>query len=168
MEAATCEALGINADQLATSTPLPTWVAYIDTLIAAAGTSPVSFLTSILIAEGLPGTRPAVADMLARRGLLAGAAQAAGVHEQLNIDLDHTYLSRRLLANCRHVPAADVARALQTAAMMLELNRWAWDLVAWFYGPRSGPRTHTWLGLRPHDIANFADWATSSTRRIVG
>ena len=149
------------------SIPLPTWVAYIDALIAMAGTSPVSFLASILVAEGLPGSRPAVADLLADSGLLGEVSQTAGVHDQLNVDLDHTYLSRRLLSRCRAIPAADADEALLGVAMMLELNRWAWSLAAWFYGPPAGPQTHTWLGLRPRDIVVFAQ-SSSDGKGVLG
>jgi hypothetical protein len=135
-----CAAMGLDADAVRAATPLPYWVAYLEVFGELARTNPIAFLLSVLVTEGLPGAPNEVNSVLATRGLIGAALEdAVRRHEQVNVDLDHTSLPRRLMSLIDAVDADGANAALDELVFLVELNFRAWDMLADYYGdPANG------------------------------
>jgi hypothetical protein len=153
-ELETCIALGLDQNAVQAATPLPAWTAYLDVFAYVAETDPIGLLVSVMVTEGLPGTRTPVNDLLVAAGAFDGTAAAEVMrrHEEVNVELDHTTLARRLLATVPAVPPSAQHRALDHMLVLLELNFRAWEDLHWYYTLPDLPALHGPLGVPPEKI----------------
>ena len=147
----TCLALGLGEDAITGAVPLPAFTAYIDVFAHVAEVDPIGFLTSVMVTEGLPGTRTPVNDLLEAAGALDGtpAAEVMRRHEEVNLELDHTTLARRLLAEVPVISPAAQMRALDHMLLLLELNFRAWEELYMYYTDMTMPALHRAFGAPP-------------------
>jgi hypothetical protein len=147
----TCLALGLGRDAVTSAVPLPAFTAYIDVFAHVAEVDPIGFLASVMVTEGLPGTRTPVNDLLEAAGALDGtpAAEVMRRHEEVNVELDHTTLARRLLAEVPAITPATQMRALDHMLLLLELNFRAWEELFVYYTDMTLPALHGAFGFPP-------------------
>jgi len=150
----TCLALGLDRDAVVSAVPLPAFTAYLDVFAHVAEVDPVGFLVSVMVTEGLPGTRTPVNDLLEAAGALDGtpAAEIMRRHEEVNVELDHTTLARRLLAAVNSVAPATQRRALDHMLLLLELNFRAWEDLHRYYTNAAVPPLHGAFGTPPDQL----------------
>ncbi|HEY0166887.1 MAG TPA: iron-containing redox enzyme family protein [Jatrophihabitans sp.] len=164
-ELQTCLALGLTESEVVLATALPAWVTYLDVFARIAATDPVGFLASVMVTEGLPGTRTPVNDLLEQAGALAGtdAAQVMRQHEEVNVELDHTTMARRLLAQVPVVSPAGQRRAMDHLLFLLELNFRAWEELHWYYTDAANDRLHGPFGVTPRQLLGHLHAQQSAT-----
>jgi len=127
----TCLALGVGSEALSLSTPLPMTTAFVDVLTALATADPLGFLVSVTATEGLHGQEFKMSELLSESPELR---RAAGRHDSLNVELNHSSIPRLALAYVESVPPLSQARALAHLAFILELNFRSWESIGSFYG----------------------------------
>jgi hypothetical protein len=142
-ELATCRGLGIDEAALRAALPLPLRVAFVDTFTAIAERDPIGYLISIFVTEGMLGEKSPLNELLGQ----AEAPQeefkdVAARHETLNINLNHSSLSRHMMKEVKTLSVAQQTRALGSLLYLLELNHRGWDEVFEYYAPRAAPAYH--------------------------
>ena len=137
-ERATCAAFGIDASSLDAACPLPLHVAFVDVFTMLARRGPVDFLSAVAITEGMLGEKSPLNDRIDE--LMPEDADAKSVyhkHEELNVGLNHASIPRLALSLVPVVDVAEQRRALQSLALVFELNFRAWERLLEFYGDQA-------------------------------
>jgi Iron-containing redox enzyme len=134
-ERKTCEALGIDAESLDLSAPLPLSSGFVDCLTQLSEKSPLAFLASIMVTEGMLGDPSVVAERLSEVGRgNEGFREVSRVHDTLNQDLNHASIARLALECVGAVRKHAQGHALRRLMFILELNQRTWNQIADFYG----------------------------------
>ncbi len=134
----TCKALGLERNHVESAIPLPMTTVYVDAYTVLAQTSPLSFMLSIMITEGLLNHKNPFhdrLDQLIHKALKADAISS--LHHKLNDELNHSSLSRLFLADVDYVSPTQQRQMLNAALFMLELNFRSLEESAFFYGAQS-------------------------------
>ena len=127
-ELATCINLGVTKEYLENHLPLPLTQLFCDAFTYLSSSEPLSYFTSVMITEGMPGEPSQINDLLINSAILQNSFNdTSRKHEQLNVELDHQYLSRIFLSKIHSIDNAEQKRSLHILAWMLELNHRAWE-----------------------------------------
>lgn len=127
-ELETCINLGVTKEYLDNHLPLPLTQVFCDAFTYLSSSELLSYFTSVMITEGIPGEPSQINDVLINSTILQDSFNVASrKHEQLNIELDHQYLSRLFLSNIHSIDNAEQKKSLHILAWMLELNHRAWE-----------------------------------------
>lgn len=127
-ELETCINLGVTKEYLENHLPLPLTQLFCDAFTYLSSSEPLSYFTSVMITEGMPGEPSQINDLLINSTILQDSFNdASRKHEQLNVELDHQYLSRIFLSKIHSIDNAEQKRSLHILAWMLELNHRAWE-----------------------------------------
>jgi hypothetical protein len=134
-ELAACLQLGLRASQVRANVPLPAFAVFHRVMAHAATLHPVVWLTSLPLAEGLPGERKPLPAVLARAGLRDPAFAA---HVEADVTLDHAWRARRIAAHLGTVDAATRRAAAQMTATTWALTRLGWEQLVHRFSAGSG------------------------------
>ncbi|WP_027711443.1 hypothetical protein [Dickeya chrysanthemi] len=127
-ELETCMNLGVEKEYLETHLPLPLTQVFCDAYTYLSFLDPLSYFTSVMVTEGIPGEPSLINEILTNSAMLQGSFNdSSKEHEQLNVELGHQYLSRVFLSKIRSIDDSEQKRALHILAWMLELNHRAWE-----------------------------------------
>lgn len=133
-ELKTCLSLGINEIDLINAFPLPLMQAYIDAFTVVADYDPIGFFSSAMITEGMIGDPSSLYDLLER--IMADNhkyQRVARAHDNLNVDLNHAYLSRLFMGDVEVMMQASQQRAIKHVLYLFELNHRSLDQMAKYY-----------------------------------
>lgn len=133
-ELQTCRSLGLQLKDLEAAVPLPLMQAYVDAFTVVADDNPEGFFTSAMITEGMIGRPSPLYDFLDR--MMADNfdyQQVARKHDNLNIDLNHAYLSRLFMSDIDVMTPAAQQRAMKQFLYLLELNQRSLDQMTAYY-----------------------------------
>ncbi|GGB23063.1 hypothetical protein GCM10011505_00370 [Tistrella bauzanensis] len=155
-ELAACIAVGLDAQAVPASLPLPPFTAYVELLGQIAERAPAAFLPALIVTEGLPGAPNPTNDWLAAAGIGEAADDTATAHQRVNAGLDHTTMPRRLGAEIPRIGIADARLALDLYALMIDLNARALGWIAAYHGDPSNPPLPDWLPVTPEVLAGWA------------
>jgi hypothetical protein len=145
-ELATCRSLGVDPEALTASLPLPLRTAFVDTFTAIAAHDPVGYLISIFVTEGMLGDKSPLGELLDDVENTAQDFKKVHVkHETLNIELNHSSLSRLMMRELTRISTHAQERALRSLLYLLELNHRGWDEVCEFYGDPKNETHHGWF-----------------------
>lgn len=145
-ELATCRSLGVDAEALTASLPLPLRTAFVDTFTAIAAHDPVGYLISIFVTEGMLGDKSPLGELLDDVENAAKDFKKVHVkHEALNIELNHSSLSRLMMRELTRISVHAQERALRSLLYLIELNHRGWDEVCEFYGDPKSATHHGWF-----------------------
>jgi len=152
-ERATCKSLGVDANLLDRSLPLPLHLAFVEVFTHFAETYPIGYLISIFVTEGMPGVSSPINDrLMAKLSQNAEFRKVADRHDSLNDDLNHESLSRLMMARVPSVPPATQVRALQHLLELVELNHRTWNTLYDYYSSEELPLHQAWFdGSLPND-----------------
>lgn len=127
-ELETCINLGVKKEYLENHLPLPLTQVFCDAYTYLSFLEPLSYFTSVMVTEGIPGEPSLINDILANSIMLQDSFNdSSKEHEQLNVELGHQYLSRVFLSKIRSINDPEQKKALHILAWMLELNHRAWE-----------------------------------------
>jgi hypothetical protein len=126
-EKAICRRLGLSDPVIDAFVPLPYFGAYVDMLGYAAEVDPLTFLLSLCAAEGLPGTRKPLPDLLVEAGL---TDLPLSDHTDIDEALNHSVYSRRLFGELDPVSTVQANCALERFVDIVELSQRAWHQAA--------------------------------------
>lgn len=127
-ELATCINLGVTQEYLENHLPLPLTQIFCDAFTYLSSLEPLSYFTSVMITEGIPGEPSQINDLLIHSTTLQDFFNdESKKHEQLNAELKHQYLSRLFLSKINSIDNAEQKRLLHILAWMVELNHRAWE-----------------------------------------
>lgn len=134
----TCAALGITYEMLQSSTPLPLSSAFVDCLTQFAETSPLSFLSSVMVTEGMLGDPSIVGERLSEIGFQNPLFRdVSRRHDNLNKDLSHASIARLALQEIGAIDASSSQTIADRLMFVLELNQRAWNAIADYYGAQN-------------------------------
>lgn len=127
-ELETCMNLGVKKEYLETHLPLPLTQVFCDAYTYLSFQDPLSYFTSVMVTEGIPGEPSLINEILTHSATLQDSFNdSSKEHEQLNVELGHQYLSRKFLSKIRSIDNSEQKKALHILAWMLELNHRAWE-----------------------------------------
>ena len=127
-ELETCINLGITKEYLENHLPLPLTQVFCDAFTYLSSLEPLSYFTSVMITEGIPGEISQINDLLINSTILQDSFNdSSRKHEQLNTELNHQYLSRLFLSKIHSLDNIEQKRSLHILAWMVELNHRAWE-----------------------------------------
>lgn len=133
-ELKTCRSLGISEIDLVNAYPLPLMQAYVDAFTIIADHDPVGFFSSAMITEGMIGKPSLLYDYLGR--IMADNQdyqQVARAHDNLNVDLNHAYLSRLFMGDIEMITPVSQQRAMRHVLYLLELNHRSLEQMTVYY-----------------------------------
>lgn len=126
-EAATCRRLGVDDEALATFAPLVWFAAYPEVLSSYAQRTPLSFLLSMTVAEGLPGSGQRLSERLLERGFdVPGGAD----HDAIDRELNHEMVTRTMLAQLPWIDADTARRAIADFLHVVEISHFGWQMLS--------------------------------------
>lgn len=134
-ERATCAAFGVEARSLDASCPLPLHLSFVDVFTMLSRRGAVDFLACVSITEGMLGETSPLNERV--DALMPDDAEARSIyhrHEELNLGFNHASIPRLALALVPVVDVAEQQRALDSLALVFELNFRAWEALLDFYG----------------------------------
>lgn len=126
-EVQTCRALGLEDGDLAQFAPLAWFAAYPEMLAIFAQRRPLSFLLSMTVAEGLPGSGRQLTQRLLDRGL---EAASAADHDEIDRELNHQMVTRTMLAQLPWVDGEAGRAAIADFLQIVEVAHRAWQLLS--------------------------------------
>jgi len=127
-ELETCINLGVTKEYLENHLPLPLTQVFCDAFAYLSSLEPLSYFTSVMITEGIPGEPSQINDLLFNSTTLQDFFNdASRTHEQLNDKLNHQYLSRLFLSKIHSIDNEEQKKLLHILAWMVELNHRAWE-----------------------------------------
>ena len=102
--------------------------AYVDVMAHLAEVDPMTFLLAMTCAEGLPGTRKTLPAELATA--LVDTAPGLGEHVNLDANMNHGLMARRLTRDAGMVSAPAGRRAIGRFHQILILSQRSWRQAA--------------------------------------
>jgi hypothetical protein len=118
-----CRTLGIpNMDRFA---PLAFFGAYPELLQDSVDRSPLSFLLSITLAEGLPGDGKRLTELLGE----SGVDPLASAHDELDKQLNHEFVTRRLFSCIGTVSESIAVDAISDLLFLTEVAHEGWEML---------------------------------------
>jgi hypothetical protein len=134
-ERATCVALHVTPQQLDAALPLPLFQAYVDAFTVLGRYDAIGYMSSIMVTEGMLGVDNPVHHRLeALASSQLDYQRVAKRHDDLNVELNHSALSRLFFEQVQAISPKAQQRALTNLAFLIELNFRAIDQAADFYG----------------------------------
>lgn len=142
-EQKTCESLGVEPDELHASAPLPLLLAYVDAFTQIAEADPAGYFASIMITEGLLGQEHPFHQNFEKAFEEPGSetgdySDVSKQHTLLNIELNHSSLSRLLFADAARLSPQAQRRAAEHMLFLLELNFRGLDQLSDWYTTHKG------------------------------
>jgi hypothetical protein len=128
-ERASCLAMGVPPERLDAGHPLPYHLAYVDNFVSFAQSDAVTYLTSVMVTERLPGDPSGINDLIDADEFGEEFARVFRKHEAVNDALAHDSLSRHFLAEIPSVTPAQSAATLDCVVYLIELTHRAWSLL---------------------------------------
>lgn len=133
-ELKTCLSLGIDKNELLNSYPLPLTQAYVDAFTHIADIDPIGFIASIMITEGMLIENSPLHDYLEKLMSDNSAYQKVSrKHEGLNIELNHSSLSRLFMQDVNVISLEAQKSAINHILYLLELNYRSLDQLTKYY-----------------------------------
>jgi hypothetical protein len=147
-----CRELGVSESRVKSFAPLPFFVAYPEILGLIAETDPLAFCLAITVAEGLPGTNKPIVDALAAQGI---CGESLSSHQNIDVELNHTLFTRRLLCEVPWVEADTARNAIHKFLFMVELSQLAWSQLACYVQANEPPLVPEAFSLSHLDILSM-------------
>ena len=152
-ESETCRELGISEEDLSCFAPLAGFAAYPELLGDLAERRPLSFLLTMTVAEGLPGSGRRLTERLAEAGVAASALTA---HDEIDEQLDHEMVTRTMLSRLDWVAGSAATGAIADFLGIVELAYMAWHTLSRYVaaGLPDSPRA---FGLTPDLVLQLCE-----------
>jgi hypothetical protein len=126
-EVRTCNELGVTDLELAEFAPLAWFAAYPELLATLAQQRPLSFLLSMTVAEGLPGSGRRLSERLLEQGIEASMAID---HDEIDRELNHEMVTRTMFAQLDWIDGATGCLAIADFLQIVEVAHHAWRLLS--------------------------------------
>lgn len=160
MERATCVALGVPDERIENYLPMPYFLGFIEAFVVVAGIDPLTFLTSVMVTEGLPGDPFGINDLLGDPSSYGPEFESVfRHHEGINDSVSHALLARALLSEVPSVSRERHRAAVDATVFLTEVAERAWQLLMDFHTDGS------WASCLPPAYQQRSSMATAARRR---
>lgn len=126
-------AAGFQRDEVERSLPLPYTHAVMNLLARWAHSDLLSFMGCLFVFEGTREIGDGYIRSLSRYDLPAEFVKGQAVHNDINNDGDHGFITRAFYAGIEHVSAEDQARVIRNLRMLYEAQRCKHESVLRYY-----------------------------------
>jgi hypothetical protein len=144
-----CRHLGLKDEEIDRFAAMPLFEVYPDILAYLAEIDPLALCFCVAIAEGLPGEKKPLPDLLAARGLQDPSFAA---HAELDVDLNHSRFPRQLLGTIPWLTGSGAVASLRHFLFVLEMSQLGWKYVARYAEDAALPLVPTAFGLSPESM----------------